>query len=50
MNESVRSNRKTIMQLPLQLGSLAAAFQAAQTLVDLATTEANASSEERDDK
>ncbi|CAN1484195.1 DNA polymerase III subunit delta' [Candidatus Nanopelagicaceae bacterium] len=49
-NESVRSNRKTIMQLPLQLGSLAAAFQAAQILVDLATTEANTSSEERDEK
>ncbi|CAN2230864.1 DNA polymerase III subunit delta' [Candidatus Planktophila dulcis] len=48
--ESVRSNRKTIMQLPLQLGSLAAAFQAAQTLVELATTEANASSDERDQK
>ena len=38
------------MQIPLQLGSLAAAFQAAQTLVDLATTEANASSDERDEK
>ncbi len=49
-NESVRSNRKTIMQLPLQLSSLAAAFQAAQTLVDLATTEANTSSDERDEK
>jgi DNA polymerase-3 subunit delta' len=49
-NESVRSNRQTIMQLPLQLGSLAAAFQAAQTLVDLATAEANASSDERDEK
>ncbi|CAN1484233.1 DNA polymerase III subunit delta' [Candidatus Nanopelagicaceae bacterium] len=49
-NESDRSNRKTIMHLPLQLGSLAAAFQAAQTLVDLATTEANASSDERDEK
>jgi DNA polymerase-3 subunit delta' len=49
-NESVRSNRETIMQLPLQLGSLAAAFHAAQTLVDLATTEANASSDERDEK
>jgi len=49
-NESVRSNRKLIMQLPLQLGSLAAAFQAAQTLVDLATQEANHSSEERDEK
>ena len=47
-NETVRSNRKTIMQLPLQLGSLAAAFQAAQTLVDLATQEANSSSDERE--
>jgi DNA polymerase-3 subunit delta' len=49
-NETVRSNRNLIMQIPLQLGSLAAAFQAAQTLVDLATTEANASSDERDEK
>jgi len=49
-NESVRSNRKLIMQLPLQLGSLAAAFQAAQTLVDLATAEANESSDERDER
>jgi DNA polymerase-3 subunit delta' len=49
-NESVRSNRKVIMQLPLQLGSLAAAFQAAQTLVDIATAEANSSSDERDEK
>ena len=50
LNESVRSNRTRIMQLPLQLGSLAAAFQAAQTLVDLATTSANASAEERDER
>jgi DNA polymerase-3 subunit delta' len=49
-NESVRSNRKIIMQLPLQLGSLAAAFQAAQTLVDIATAEANSSSDKRDEK
>jgi DNA polymerase-3 subunit delta' len=49
-NESVRSNRARIMALPLQLNSLAAAFVAAQTLVDLATTEANTSSEERDEK
>jgi DNA polymerase-3 subunit delta' len=49
-NESVRSNRKLIMQLPLQLGSLAAAVQAAQTLVDIATAEANSSSDERDEK
>ena len=49
-NESVRSNRKVIMQLPLQLGSLTAAFQAAQTLIDLATEQASASSESRDEK
>ncbi len=49
-NESVRSNRKVIMKLPLQLGSLAAAFQAAQTLVDIATEEASASSGSRDEK
>jgi DNA polymerase III subunit delta' len=49
-NESVRSNRKVIIQLPLQLGSLAAAFQAAQTLIDLATEEASASSGIRDEK
>jgi DNA polymerase-3 subunit delta' len=49
-NESVRSNRKVVMQLPLQLGSLAVAFQAAQTLIDLATEEANTTSESRDEK
>jgi DNA polymerase-3 subunit delta' len=38
------------MQLPLQLGSLAVAFQAAQTLIDLATDEASTSSENRDEK
>jgi DNA polymerase III subunit delta' len=50
LNESVRSNRTTIMNLPLQLNSLAAAFKAAQTLVDLATASANASADERDEK
>ena len=49
-NESVRSNRATIMRLPLQLNSLAAAFKAAQTLVDIATNEANTASEARDEK
>jgi DNA polymerase-3 subunit delta' len=46
----VRSNRTTIMHLPLQLNSLAAAFKAAQTLVDLATAAAHASAEVRDEK
>ena len=49
-NETVRSNRATIMKLPLQLGSLAAAFAAAQKLVDLATQEANTASDARDEK
>ncbi len=48
-NETARSNRKTIMQLPMKLGSLASALEAAQTLVDIATTEANAASETRDE-
>ncbi len=38
------------MQLPLQLGSLAEAFLAAQTLVDIATEEATALSELRDER
>ena len=49
-NESVRSNRGVIMKLPMQLNSIAAAFAAAQKLVDLATTEANEASDERDEK
>jgi DNA polymerase-3 subunit delta' len=49
-NESVRSNRGVIMKLPMQLNSIAAAFSAAQKLVDLATAEANTSSDERDEK
>jgi DNA polymerase-3 subunit delta' len=50
LNESVRSTRSTIMNLPLQLNSLAAAFKAAQTLVDLATNQANESAGARDEK
>jgi DNA polymerase-3 subunit delta' len=48
-NETARSNRKLIMQLPMQLGSLASALQAAQTLVDIATEEAKTTSELRDE-
>jgi DNA polymerase-3 subunit delta' len=50
LNESVRSTRSTIMNLPLQLNSLAAAFKAAQVLVDLATNQANESAGARDEK
>lgn len=48
-NETARSKRKVIMQLPMQLGSLASALQAAQTLVDIATEEAKTISELRDE-
>jgi DNA polymerase-3 subunit delta' len=48
-NEAARSNRKVIMHLPMQLGSLAAALQAAQTLVDIATEEAKTTSGSRDE-
>jgi DNA polymerase-3 subunit delta' len=48
-NETARSNRKVITQLPTQLGSLASALQAAQTLVDIASEEAKATSESRDE-
>jgi DNA polymerase III subunit delta' len=48
-NKTARSNRKVIMQIPLQLGSLASALQAAQTLVDIATEEARVTSEARDE-
>jgi DNA polymerase-3 subunit delta' len=48
-NERARSNRKLIMQLPLQLGSLATALKAAQTVVDRATQEANTSSDDQNE-
>ena len=49
-NESVRNNRATIMKLPTQLADVASAFIAAQTLVDLATDQAKAAAEERDER
>jgi len=49
-NESVQRNRKIIMQIPMQLNSLASALQAAHSLVDLATKEAETQSEIRDEE
>ena len=46
-NEAVRNTRATIMQLPLTLKGISSAFAAAQTLVELATDQANESAEER---
>jgi DNA polymerase III subunit delta' len=49
-NEDVRTHRSTILSLPLQLGTIADAFKAAQTLVDMATAQAKAQAEARDEK
>ena len=49
-NESARSSRELIMQLPLQLGSLHSTIRVAGTLVDIAIAEARASSDNRDQK
>jgi DNA polymerase III subunit delta' len=49
-NEEVRSHRSTIMSLPLQLSTIADAYKAAQTLVDMATAQAKAQAEARDEK
>jgi len=46
-NEAVRNTRTTIMKLPLTLNGISSAFAAAQTLVDLATNQAQAAAEER---
>jgi DNA polymerase-3 subunit delta' len=49
-NESVRNTRTTIMALPLTLKGISSAFAAAQSLVDLATEQANAAADERNEK
>ena len=50
MDEVIRDRRNTIMHLPLTLVDIASAFKAAATLVDLATEEAKAQAEIRDEK
>jgi DNA polymerase-3 subunit delta' len=49
-NESVRNTRTTIMKLPVTLQGISSAFAAAQTLVDLATAQATAAAELRNEK
>ena len=49
-DESIRSRRNTIMNLPFTITDISSAFAAAATLVELATTEANAQSEARSEK
>ena len=49
-NIDVRNHRSTILNLPLQLSTIADAYKAAQTLVDMATAQAKAQAEARDEK
>lgn len=49
-DESIRSRRSAIMNLPFHLATLSAAFAAAATLVELATEEANTQSDARSEK
>ena len=49
-DETIRSRRNTIMNLPFGVRDISSAFAAAATLVELATAEANAQSETRSEK
>lgn len=49
-DEAIRSRRNTIMNLPFSLPDIGSAFKAAAVLVELATNEANAQSQERSEK
>ncbi len=49
-DESIRSRRNTIMNLPFTITDISSAFAAAATLVELATAEANAQSDARSEK
>lgn len=49
-DESNRSRRNTIMNLPFTITDISSAFAAAATLVELATAEANAQSDARSEK
>jgi len=49
-DDAVRSRRNSIMKLPFTLSNIASAYKAAGVLVDLATAEANAFSEVKDEQ
>lgn len=49
-DESIRSRRNMIMNLPFTITDISSAFAAAATLVELATAEANAQSDARSEK
>lgn len=49
-DESIRSRRNTIMNLPFTITDISSAFRAAATLVEMATADANAQSDVRSEK
>jgi len=49
-DETIRNRRNTIIKLPMQINDVASAFKAAETLLDLATEEAEVAASARDEK
>jgi len=49
-DETIRNRRNTIIKLPIQIKDLASAFKAAETILNLATEEAEISASARDEK
>ena len=49
-DETIRNRRNTIIKLPMQINDVASAFKAAETLLELATEEAEVAASARDEK
>ena len=49
-DETIRNRRNTIIKLPMQINDLASAFKAAETVLNLATEEAELAAATRDEK
>jgi DNA polymerase-3 subunit delta' len=49
-DETIRNRRNTIIKLPIQINDVASAFRAAETLLNLATEEAEVAASARDEK
>ena len=49
-DETIRNRRNTIIKLPLQINDIASAFKAAETILNLATEEAEVAASVRDEK
>ena len=49
-DETIRNRRNTIIKLPMQINDVATAFKAAETLLNLATEEAEVAASARDEK